>query len=349
MRAVTLALAAACAIIAPAASSEPAPLLYTLERSVTLASTNSGWDYAKMEPGGKRLFIARDQDGLSVFDVDANRLVATIVNSTGANGPLLLPQYDRGYAAMTDGSLLSFHLKSLKPISRVQLANDGGLNSAVHDPATRRIHVIVSSRPEQSTWFTLDAASGRLLGAKTFAFRKMDDPTSDARGHLFAPVRYDNLILRLDSETLDELARWPVECNVSKVFFQAHTNRILAACSGNNPLFLAIDAATGATVARLPIGKGVDGFVVDEARRRIVTSNGTDGTLTVIGQDGPDSYRLLGAVSTRPGARMMTLDERTGRLLVVNADYTHSPRGVEGEAIKTFHPNTFVVLTYKPQ
>lgn len=90
-------------------------------------------------------------------------------------------------------------------------------------------------------------------------------------------------------------------------------------------------------------------MAVDEQRGRIVTANGTDGTLTVIGQEGPDDYRLLGTVSTRPGARMMSMDQRTGALLVVNADFTRSPPDARGETTKTFHPDSFVVLTYRPR
>lgn len=339
---------AALTIAAPLAASTN-DLLYTLERSAVLTSSETGWDYAKMEPGGNRLFIARDKDGLTVFDVDSNKEIATVANSVGANGPLLLPKYDRGYVAMTDGSLLSFHLKTLKPIARVKLTNDGGLNSAVYDPATHRIHAITSDKSDGTSWHTLDAATGKIVSEKAFPFAKMDDPAVDGRGTMYAPARNDKLILKLDSKTLTERARWTAPCNVSKVRFQPETNRLLAACYGENPKFFAIDVSNGQIVATLPIGRGIDGFAIDEKRRRIVTSNGTDGTLTVIGQDGPDRYRLLGAVSTRPAARMMHMDERTGKLLIVAASYTENPVGETDKNVRTYHPNSFTVLTYIPR
>jgi hypothetical protein len=300
-----------------------------------------------MQPDSNRLFMARLNDGLTVFDVDANKVVATVGNSVGSNGPLLLPQYNRGYIAMADGSLLSVDLATLAPIARAPLADDGGLNSAVYDPATKQIHAIVSSRPERSTWFTLDAASGKLLKRTEFPFRKMDDPAPDGAGALYAPARRDKLILKLDSRTLEEQTRWSVDCNVSKVRYQASTKRLLAACSGENPFFLALDPQTGRTVARIPIGRGMDALVLDERRKRIVTADGVDGALTVIAQQGPDRYELLGTVTTRVGARMMHLDERTGRLLMVTADSTVRPSG-DGATTELIHPNTFTVLTYKP-
>ena len=332
---------------APAAAQPAADLLYVLERTATLPSSDTGWDYARMQPDSSRLFIARDKDGLTVFDVDTNKVVATVANSVGANGPLLLPEYDRGYVAMTDGSLLSFRLSTLAPITRVPLSSDGGLNSVVYDPGTRRIHAITGTRKGGATWYSFDAATGRPAGTTRFTFSKMDDPANNGRGTLYAPARQDRLILTLDSATLKETARWPVACTVSKVRYQPKTNRVLAACYGDDPRFLAIEASTGKTIANLPIARGIDALMIDERRGRIMTS-GEDGTLTVIGYDERGGYRLLGSVTTRLGARMMAMDERNGRLLAVTADATVTPPDAKGESQTRYHPNSFTVLSYRP-
>ncbi len=323
--------------------------LYTVEKAVVLPSSDSDWDYIKLEPHGTRLFIARRKDGLTVYDVKSHKVVGQVANSVGANGPLLLPQFNRGYVAMTDGSLLSFELKSLKVIARIPLAKDGGLNGVVYDPASKHIHAVVGSRAAESAWYTLDAATGKLLSTKVFPFRKMDDPAPDGKGHLFAPARYDNILMQLDSSTLAEQARWNVDCEqVVAVEYQAHSDRILIGCRGDKPVFLALDAKTGRELARVPIGKGIDGMGVDEKRHRIVTTNGGDSTMTVIQQEGPDSYRLLGNIQTRPQARVMQIDETDGRVFTVTADATYPAPDAKGATVPSFHPNSFVVLTYKP-
>ncbi|HEX8300827.1 hypothetical protein [Sphingomonas sp.] len=330
-----------------AADKEP---LYTLESAVTVPSTDTDWDYIRLEPGGTRLFIARRKDGLSVYDVATRKMVGQVADSTGANGPLLLPQYDRGYVAMTDGTLLSFRLKSLEVIERIHLAEDGGLNGVVYDPSTKRIYAVVGARTAQSSWFVLDAATGKRIESRTFPFPKMDDPSPDGKGSLFAPARYDKLLLKLDSRTLGEQARWKVGCEqVVAVEYQASTNRVLIGCRGDKPVFLALDAATGTEVARIPIGKGIDGMAIDEKRHRIVTSNGGDASLTVIEQLGPDRYRLLGNVQTRPQARVMAIDEESGRLFTVTADATFGAPGADGTVpAPLFHANSFTVLSYRP-
>lgn len=343
-----LLLAASLSSATPAQAADE--LLYTLDSATQLPGVGSDWDYMKMERDGPRLFIARRRDGLTVFDVDSRKIVANIENSGGANGPLLLPQFNRGYVVTTEGDLLSFDLKTLAVIERTKLADDGGLNTISFDPSTNRLIAVVGQRPSQSTWFTLDPTTGKLLGKKSFPFTKMDEPAADGKGHLFAPARYDNILMKLDARTLEELARWPIACDqVVAVEYQAHTDRLLIGCRGERPVFIALDAATGKQLASIPIGKGIDGMAVDEKRGRILTSNGGDSSLTVIKQDGPDSYRLLGNVQTRPQARIMQIDERTGNIHLITSDATTAAPGPDGKVKPSaFHPNSFVVLTYRP-
>jgi len=335
------------ALSATAYAGEP---LYVLESATALSSTDTDWDYIKLEPHGSRLFIARRKDGLTVFDVDKKRVVATVQNSAGANGPLLLPALNRGYVVTTDGAIVTFELKTLKVIGRTPLATDGGLNTVSYEPTTKQLIAVVGSRAKESTWFRLDPMTGALIDRKVFPFKKMDEPAPDGKGNLFAPARYDNLLLKLDSRTLAESGRWNIACDqVVAVEYQKHTDRLLIGCRGDKPVFIALNASTGEQVASIPIGKGIDGMVVDETRGRIVTSNGGDSSLTVIKQDGPDSYRLLGNVQTRPQARTMQLDERTGKLYLVTADMTAPAADPSGKAAAPyFHPNSFTVLTYKP-
>jgi hypothetical protein len=348
MKPISLLWAAALLCDAPALAQEAAPdLPYAMTNSVTLPSGDTGWDYVKFEPGTSRLFMARLHDGLTVYDVDRGQAVATIENSVGANGPILLPRYNRGYVAMADGSLLSFDLKTLKVIARTPLASDGGLNSGSLDPETGQLHIITGARPSEATWFSLDAATGKLLRTTRFPFRKMDDPAADGKGHLYAPARLDGLVLRLDSATLKEQARWDVGCNVSKMKYLAATDRLLGACGGDRPAVFLMDPASGAILSRVTIGKGLDALAYDEERERIVSSN-YEGSMTVIRREGRDSLRVVATIRTAFGARMMDIDHRTGRLYLVNADSTDFPGKDGGEEVTRYHPDSFRVETWQP-
>lgn len=329
----------------PGCAAEPA---YVTETAATLPSTNTGWDYITLDQATGRLFIARRADGLTVWDTKAGKVLATVENSTGANGVVLVPEFGRAYTAMTDGTMLAFDLATLKPIERVRL-DDGDLNQGFYDPATKRVHMVVGNRPQRSTWITLDAATGKLLGRTEFDSKKMDDPAPDGRGTIYAPMRDNNALLRLSSSDLKVQATWKLDGCVQPVAveFDRAANRVLVACRGDKPVFLAVDPADGRITASLPIGRGVDGMTHDEERHLLVTANGVDGTMSVIRQDGPDKYSLVETVATRSMARVMAMDEKTGRLFTVTAGYTQPTAGPDGKLpAPMFHPDSFTVMSY---
>jgi hypothetical protein len=347
MKSIRLVALAALLAGGSALAQDAAPdLPYVKTGSMTLPSSDTGWDYVKFEPGSARLFMGRLDDGLTVYDVDQGKPIMTMENSVGANGPILLPKYNRGYVAMADGSLLSFDLKTLKVIARTPLASDGGLNSGSLDPATGRLHVITGTRPKEATWFSIDAATGKLLATTRFPFRKMDDPAADGKGNLYAPARRDGIVLKLDSRTLKEQVRWDVGCNVSKMKYLAATNRLLGACTGDKPAVFLMDPADGRILSRVTIGEGLDALAYDEERERIVSSN-YEGSMTVIHREG-DTLSVVATVRTAFGARMMDMDHRTGRLYLVNADSTDFPGKDGEEEITRYHPDSFRVETWQP-
>jgi hypothetical protein len=73
------------------------------------------------------------------------------------------------------------------------------------------------------------------------------------------------------------------------------------------------DYQAGKLVTTLPIGTGVDGAGYDAASGDAFASN-ADGTLTVIHQDAPDQYHVVGNVQTPMGARNMGLDPTNHRV-----------------------------------
>src|SRR3546814_20392374 len=80
---------------AAAAQDSMPDLPYVKTASVTLPSTDTGWDDVKFEPGSARLFMARLDDGLTPFGNDTGAAVAQVPDSVGAKGPEVLPAVGR--------------------------------------------------------------------------------------------------------------------------------------------------------------------------------------------------------------------------------------------------------------
>ena len=64
----------------------------------------------------------------------------------------------------------------------------------------------------------------------------------------------------------------------------------------------------------------------DPVRKVCISSQG-DGTLTVIRQTGPTAFAVEQNVKTAPRAKTCTLDSKTGRVLLIAAEYGAPPAG----------------------
>lgn len=326
---------------------------YELESATVLPSTNTDWDYLAFDAARSYLFMARRGDGLTVFDVANNKVVANIAGTKGANGTLLLPQFDRAYVVNTDGTMATIALSTLTLIKREKL-DEGGLNAIVYEPTTGEVHAITGLREKTSSYITLDAKTGVFKRRTDFDSKKMDTPASDEEGAIFAPMRDKNVLMKLSARDLGIQQTWPLApCEQPvAVEYDKASKRVLIACRGDKPVFIAFDPHKGKVVAALPIGKGVDGMVIDHDNRTIVTSSGGDANMAVIRQLSADSYQLVETIGTRPNVRVLAMDPATKKLYTVTAGFS-TAAAEPGKAAPSprWHPDSFTVLTYalKPE
>jgi DNA-binding beta-propeller fold protein YncE len=103
--------------------------------------------------------------------------------------------------------------------------------------------------------------------------------------------------------------------------FDARHGRIFSVCDGGHMAVL--DAATGRQIATPSIGQGPDAAAFSEKHQFAFSSNGSDGTLTVI--DAAHAYSVLESLPTQKGARTMTYDDRTDSLYLVTAEFGPRP------------------------
>src|ERR1041385_677867 len=105
------------------------------------------------------------------------------------------------------------------------------------------------------------------------------------------------------------------------------------------------DTENHRVVTTVPIGVGSDGTALDPGPQLAFSSNG-DGTLTIVKEENPSSFRIIANVNTRPGARTMALDTKLHRIFTATATFGPAPAPTpehphpHGEPL----PGSFVVL-----
>lgn len=321
---------------------------YRLQSAVTLKSTAPNWDYVTFEPARDYLYIGRRGDGVGVFNVKTQQLIATIEQSQEANATVLAAPFDRGYTINEDGTSTIFQLSTLKTIKRIPVGE--AADSGVFEPVTGQVMITMSD--EKSVAF-LDAKTGNRTGTLVLQAEKFDGMAVDGKGNIFVAQRDRNSVARIDAKTRKLTAEWKTTgCEQpTGLAFDAANQRIFVGCRGKNPVLAVIDATGGKVVATPEIGRGNDGVIYDADTRKVYTANGVDANLVIYDQVDADTYRLAEATTTRPYARTMAMDPKTKTIYTVTAEGTVDPsrkvnRGPAPFYPNHYHPDTFTVLTY---
>jgi len=300
-----------------------------------------GWDYLALDPQARRLYVTHS-DRVIVMDVDTGAKLGEIDNTPGVHGVALAPRLGRGFTSNgREGMVTIFDLKSFKELGRVQVGT--GPDCILFDPATRRVFTF-NGRSQDAT--AIDAASGKVAGTIALGGRP-EFAVADGKGKLFVNLEDKSEILALDAHGLTVLQRWPLAPGEepSGLAFDAAHRRLFSVCS--NQKMVILDADSGHVVTTPPIGRGPDACVFDPKRHLAFSSNGQDGTLTVIREDGPDRFEVVATVPTQAGARTMALDEKTGRIFLATAEVAPPAAGTAGTEAprrRSFVPGSFTIL-----
>jgi hypothetical protein len=109
-----------------------------------------------------------------------------------------------------------------------------------------------------------------------------------------------------------------------------------------------LSAADGKILESLPIGAGTDGATFNAKTMEAFSSQG-DGTLSVIKENSPTSFTVEQNVVTPARSKTLTLDAKTGHVLLITAEFAPPPAVPEGGAKKgggrgQMVPDTFAIV-----
>jgi DNA-binding beta-propeller fold protein YncE len=330
-----------------------APRFYRLESALTMKSAAPNWDYVTFDPARSYLYIARREDGVTVYDAATKKVVGNIENSAQANAVTLVPEFDRGYTTNEDGSTTVFEISSLKMLSRLKLADSA--DSAVYEPIAKQVMFTIGDNKQV---LFLNPRTNSIVGKLELQSSKLEHPTADGQGNVFVAQRDKDAVVRIDVRLRKTISEWKTEgCEEPNgLAFDRANKRLFIGCrgKGRNPVLAVIDSESGKVITTSEIGRGNDGVVYDAETHTIFTSNGIDGNLVVIDQIDANTYKLAEATTTRPYARTMALDPKTKKVFLVTAEGTVDPAKKVNRGVAPFYPNryfsdTFTLLTLSRQ
>ncbi len=305
-----------------------------------LSGVRGIYDYLRVDPQTRRLYVAHGQ-AVDVLNADTGAKVGTIAPAPGAHGIALVPELGVGFTTNAGPrEVAMFDLNTLKVLKSIRYT--GVKPDAIeYDPHTRRVYV---ANGDSGDVTVIDPAAGSIVATVQLG-GKLEAIAFDGNGRMFVNAEDKSVIHVVDTQALKLVASWPLDPaeGPTGLAIDAKTHRLFAAC-GNEKLAV-VDSDTGAVVATPTVGKDPDGAAFDPERGLIYTSN-LEGTLSVIHEDTPNSYRAVQTLPTAYGARTIALDPATGRVFLPSGQFGEAaaPTKENPEPRRPLLPNTFEIL-----
>ncbi len=175
---------------------------------------------------------------------------------------------------------------------------------------------------------------------------------TDGAGTVFVNIEAEpGKLVAIDAASLKIKATWnlPGCTNPTGLAIDTAHHRLFSVCE--NQVMAVTDAVSGKQVARVAIGDGPDAAAFDADLGFVFSSNGADGTLTVIHQEKPDVYKVIASVQTQKSARTMVLDPDTHRIYLAagRLGATPAPTAEQPHPRPSIVPDSFTILIAEPK
>jgi DNA-binding beta-propeller fold protein YncE len=277
------------------------------------------FDYVFADSEGRKLYVPRigTSPRVSVYDLDSLKLLGEIPN-VNARGVAVDPKTGHGFASSKPVAM--FDTKTLAAIKSIDV--DGGPDGILFDPFNQRVWVFSHRAPNATI---IDSKDGSVVGTLDLGGAP-EQAVTDGKGHMWVDLEDKDSIAAVDTKALKVTATYSLEGKgggPGGLAFDAK-NRVLFASCHEPAVMVVLNADSGKILDTLPIGTGTDGATFNPATMEAFSSNG-DGTLTVIKDDGGTKFSVEQNVQTMRGAKTLTLDSKTGRILMIAAEMQPAP------------------------
>ena len=268
------------------------------------------WDLLTVDTTTERLYVSHATQ-TEVIDLKNNSVLAPIPTTPRVHGIALVPDLGRGFISNGgDSSVTVFDLKTDSVLMKID-AQGKNPDVIIYEPFTKEVFCFNGRSNDASV---IDPQTLKVVGHVALG-GKPEFAISDGEGRVFVNLEDKSMVAVVDPKNFQTISEWPLAPGdePSGIALDTKNHRLFSACG--NQYMVVINTDNGQVIAAMPIGKGTDGAAFDPVTHRAFSSN-RDGTLTIMDEESPDSFSVIGTLQTSPGSRTMTLDERTHRLIL---------------------------------
>jgi hypothetical protein len=294
-----------------------------------------GFDYVYADAANRKLYVPRPGSParVSVYDLDTLAPVGEIAD-TNARGVAVSVKSNHGFASSKP--LAMWDAKTLKLVKTIDV--EGGPDGILYDAFNDRVWVFSHRAPHATV---VNAADGSIAGTVDLGGAP-EQAVTDGKGHLYVDIEDKDKIAVVDAKTLAVTTSYDISGKgggCAGLAFDVKNGILFATCRKPQAMVI-LSAADGKVITTLPIGMGTDGATFNPSTMEAFSSQG-DGTLTIVKENSPTSFTVEQNLETMKSAKTLTLDPRTGHILLIGAEFGEP---AAGQRRGTMVPDSFTVL-----
>jgi DNA-binding beta-propeller fold protein YncE len=313
---------------------------YQIVKTFHIASMG-GWDYPAVDDNSNKLYLSHGGQ-VNILDKFTGDSIGIINNTSGVHGVAFVPSLGVGYASNgKTNNVTVFDLKT--GVTLAQIAVGKNPDWIMYDSFSKKI---VTSNHSGGDLSLIDVNTNQVVSTITVGGTKLETVVSDEAGKLFVNLEDKNQVAEVDIAKAAVTNIWDLAPSESPtgLAIDVETKRLFSTC---DKILVVMDATNGKIVATIPIGEGCDGAAFDAASKLIFTSNGS-GTVSVVKEVSANEFKLVETITTKRGARTISLDSKTHMVYLPTADFeplpADAPKGTRAKMI----PASFQVLVLAP-
>ena len=323
-----------------------------------------GFDYIYADNDGRRIYIPRGPvqgdvptpARIMVFDLDTLAPAGEIPN-TRANGAAVDARSGHGFASSKPVAM--WDTKTLAVIKTIDV--QGNPDGILADPFNGHVYVFSHAAPNVTV---IDAKEGAVLGTIDLGGAP-EQAATDAKGHIYVDVADKANVAVIDAKTMAVTAHYDLGdkgSGLAGLALDIKNHVLFVACRNSGsaepggapkPMMVILNADDGKIITTLPLAGSSDGAVFNPATMEAFSSH-SNGTMTIVKENSPTSFDVEQTLQTMTGAKTLTLDSKTNRILTMAAEYgpppaqtTPPPAGAptgRGAARGPMLPDSFSIL-----
>ena len=320
---VCLALAGGIAAIGLMAFAQDVPTdtPYKVEKTAKVGGEGN-FDYVTANAADRQLYVGRSAQPhgrIMVYNLDTLEKIGEVDNTDRVHGATASPKSHHGFAS--SNPVVMFDTKNFETIKTIEVK--GSPDGYLYDPFNDHVYILSHAKPHATI---INAADGAIVGTIEDLGGAPEQAATDGKGTIYVDLEDQHAIAVVDAKSMTVKTKYDLGDKAggcAGLALDAKNYILFAAC--RNPQVMAIvNAKDGNLITTLPLAGSSDGAQFNPKTMEAFSSHG-NGTLTVVKEESPTKFVVEENLKTMNGGKTLAFDEKTGRILIIAAEYGPPP------------------------